>query len=156
MLMPQLYPDRMRSLQLISSRRRMDRQIYFPSTGWWLPPPFSQVSVHRDGKEAVGTRDRRADGKVRRERRLRSNPWPNWTAANKGGQRRRGERRNLHSSRWQVFSQLKPVLLIMFDISLITFIYITSAPSRRLDCISIQHRQRSGYWLSYKALLHYK
>lgn len=36
--MPQLYPDSMRSLQLILARQWTDRQIYFPSKGW-LPPP---------------------------------------------------------------------------------------------------------------------
>lgn len=39
-----------------------------------------------------------------------------------------------------VLLQLKPVLLIMFDISLISFIYIPSAPTRRLPHTSFHQR----------------
>lgn len=40
--------------------------------------------------------------------------------------------------------QLKPVLLIMFDISLISFIYIPSAPTRRLLHTSF-YQERDAY-----------
>ena len=36
--MPRLYPDSMRSLQLISPGQWTDRRIYFPSKGWLAPP----------------------------------------------------------------------------------------------------------------------
>lgn len=122
MLMPQLYPDSMRTLQLISSRRWMDRQIYFPSTG---PFPHyhhhQKVSAHTSGERqlrvAICDPGRKKGG---------------WRAASGG--RNVGD---LPQSCWQVFSQPKPVLLIRFDVSLITFIYLTSATSRRLGCISI-------------------
>lgn len=141
MLMPQLYPDSMRSLQLISSRRWMDRQIYFPSAGWRLPLLSQKVSMHRIGK-TVRTR---VKGKRESERGPvtleQSLSWLN--SGKKGGQHQGDKRQNLHSFHWQVFSELKPVLLIAFDISLITFIYITSAPSRWLDCTSIWYSVRA-------------
>lgn len=101
MLMPLLYPDRMRSLQLISSRRRMDRQIYFPSSDRWLPPPppspsllFPWNSTER-WKKRGSQRERRVD------------PWPNWTALKRENEAAAGEeQRHLHSFRWQCFRNL--------------------------------------------------
>lgn len=51
-----------------------------------------------------------------------------------------GTRRSSPFIQLTVLLQLKPVLLIMFDISLISFIYIPSAPTRRLPHTSFHWR----------------
>lgn len=68
------------------------------------------------------------------------NLWPRQEGGRVTGSEQGKERGcvgDLPQSYWQAFSQAKPVLLIRFDVSLITFIYITSATSRRLGRISI-------------------